>query len=254
MSRDARIVILGGLLAILLVALLSQPSKAAKPAPLYAEFAGGTTHAYRNVEQQSDHYWNQDWACNDPEPGVVCNETVDPERDGVNDPVRCLWDVDDHTEVRWLGDYIRPGQSVSITKCIIADTGWLFGIDQEVGLGLTLTISFDLSTGRDFSLTSPDRFCVGGPEVRNESPLRVPIPDSNGGTGIPGTVTWTVTNDTDRIIRWQRVAPIGAGSGNLGFDTYDGRWCPEGWYLVGVEGHADGGGFDADGIGYWWDS
>lgn len=255
MSRSARrdlVTIVGVavvLAGILLLWAAVPKADAAKPVAMYAEFQGGMTNAYRWVEQQSNGgNLLGDAACNEPVTlDVVCNNTVDPDRDGPNDPRSCLWDVDDHTRVSWFGDYLKPGQSVSITKCLIADTGWVFGIK---GVGLTLTISFDLEQGRDFSLTAPVDFCVGGPRVRDDSPMRVEIPDSYGGTGIPATVTWTATNETDRTIRASR-SLLMAGSGNLGYSPEDGLWCPEGWPLV-HNGNFTGG-FDAEGIGYWWD-
>lgn len=252
------------LIVILFASLVAHEANAGKPVPLYAEFAGGTTHVYPLVEQQScdpilgcwHQYGSEGTVCSlDPVPEIVtCNRTVDPDPDGVNDPRRCLWDVDDHTEVRFLGDRLGPGQSVSITKCLIGDTGWVFGFRQYGG-DLLGTITIDLDTGRDFTLSSRTDFCVGGPSVKTLSPLMQSIPDSNGGVGVPGQVTWTVTNDSDRAVRFGKLSGINAGSGNLGMSTYDDRWCPEGFPLVSsVDGGADGGGWDADGVGYWWDS
>lgn len=249
--------VLWATVVLFVLGLATSSALAAKPVPLFARFQGGLTNSYELVEQQScdvagcwHQYGSEGVVCNlDPVPEVVvCNRTVDPAPDGPNDPKTCLWDVDDHTEVNFLGDYLRPGQTVSLTKCIIGDSGWVFGIKQG-GHALHLTIAIELFDGPDFTLsTTGGGLCVGGPSVRSASPLMQPIPNSDGGIGVPGQVTWSVTNTGERTERFGRVAGVGAGSGNFGMDTYDDRWCPSGFPLR----NTGEGGFDAQGVGYWW--
>lgn len=238
------------LLAAIAIAIAPAVAGASKPPSLYMALQDGITNTYELVEQQScdengcwHQYGSEGTVCSlDPLPEiVVCNNTVDPLRSGR----KCLWDVDDHTGLLFLGDYLPARASASLTKCIIGDTGWVFGIEGHEGVVLRITLRLD--TGQEWSVETRTKACIGGPRIRSDSLIRQVIPDSNGGTGVPGTVTWSVINDSDRAARFGRMVNIAAGSGNLGMDTYDDRWCPSGFPLF----NTGEGGFDADGIGIW---
>ena len=214
---------LRAVLVLAVLGLASSTTLAAKPPSLYMQFQDGVTNTYRVVEQQSPlNPWPGD-ACNTIAvyEGVVCNYTEDPLRPGQ----KCLWDVDDHTGIYFHGSFIPARTTVSLTKCAIWDHGWTFGIEGNEPL------TYGISLDGYFALEDDNALCVGGVQVRSDSPLMQPIPNSDGGIGIPGSVTWYVRNDSDKAVHFGQRTNIAAGSGLMGMDTYDDRWCPSGFPL-----------------------
>lgn len=114
-------------------------------------------------------------------------------------PNAMIWNVDDLAE--WaFGGSLAVGESFTFGYPFMFDnSGHLLWINAVVGNGreFRLTISVpELAFSYSQDFTTSGRFClVGG--VPLSSPLLSPIPDSNGGVGLPITVQWTITA-TDR--------------------------------------------------------
>ena len=213
------------LLAGLLVVFVAASPVSAAPATLYA--LPQQIQTYRVVEQQSPlSPWPPDACISAVYEGVVCNRTVDPVW---GDP--CIWDVDDHTDVYFAGSRLGPGEEASWSHCLIADSSHLYGMRQG-DHAMTLTITIEAGGVSKSVSTTGSGLCMQGMIVYPESPLRGSIPNSDGGTGIPGSVTYSVRNHTERT---ERYGPSGsqtsAGSGIRGSSQYESRWCPSGYWL-----------------------
>ena len=180
MSRDHRIVILGGLLAILLVALLSQPSKAAKPAPF--TFSGGYG-GLCVVEQWTVRLYGSDHihdAC--PGPEVV------------NNPTGCTWTRDDSWALRGYGDIAG---TVSGSVCDVADGTAVYGrtVDASVIAKSYLAVTLSTSDGRSWAMPAvrDGNGYTYTACTRNDPPgPYAPVEGSNGGYGNPITYTLTI--------------------------------------------------------------
>lgn len=104
----------------------------------------------------------------------------------------CVWDPDDLVVVS-LDGRLKPGESVSISHCLIGD--WA---QHLLGARVTrgdVTVSLTLSGLRT---VSGKVVCIIGPDYQRDSPKLSPIPDSNGGVGLRHDVTWTLTNTSHR--------------------------------------------------------
>ncbi len=210
--------------AVALAAALSFPVSAA-PVTLYA--VPQQVQTYRVVEQQSPlDPWPPDACISAVYEGIVCNRTVDPVSGD-----KCIWDVDDHVDIYFAGSRLGPGEEASWSHCLIADSSHLYGMKQG-DHDMTLTITIEAGgVSKSVSTTGPG-LCMQGMIVKNDSPLREVIPDSDGGTGILGSITFSVRNDTGQT---ERYGPSGsqtaAGSGLRGSSVYEDRWCPSGYWL-----------------------
>jgi len=230
--------------AVLAVLLVAPAPALAAPTQLHA--VPQQIQTYDWIEQQSEWTEFGQSACFvDPVPaGTVCNRTV------AVGGGHCIWDLDDHTDVIFSGTYLKPGEEASWTRCDIQDTSHLYGMSQG-DHHMTLTITIEGGGVSKSVSTTGSGLCLQGMAVMNDSPLRQTIPDSFGGTGVPGSVTFSVRNDTDRT---ERYGPGGsqtsAGSGIHGSSLYEDRWCPRGHWLH-EQGEAS---FDpATGTSFAWD-
>ncbi len=221
--------------------------KAAGNQTLTMQYLPGETNFYRVVEQQSPlDPWPGD-VCTDPSivyEGVTCNRTE------IEYGTKCSWDVDDSIKIAVLGTNLKPGQEVSLTNCHIADISHIYGMTQTAGSGFTLQIDFYLNGALHKSIsTRGDRVCIEGPMVAPDSPLRVIIPNSDGGNGIPGAVTFRIRNDTSRTLKMSPNGAFNIESDIYGSSEPQSRLCPQGFWL-----HENGTIEDLpNGITYVWD-
>lgn len=129
---------------------------------------------------------------------------------GVTNPTSCLWTIDDHWQADTAGfdGYLDPGASAVASHCLIADTALhIMGVAVSAPSdGLEVTVTYQ-PQNVTFTLTArPDgravewRGCVVGPRYSELSVLPE-IPDSDGGRGVQGDVTVTVTNMSGRRVR-----------------------------------------------------
>jgi len=122
----------------------------------------------------------------------------------------CLWDIDDQSE--WWALPAKLSGTASFSECLIADdvshiAGFAVG---SLSPDLIVTLHYEPS-GVTFTLKARPyeqgpgyRYlgCVLGPIYADPSkPGVIEIPNSNGGWGVPSTITMTVTNPTSRTVR-----------------------------------------------------
>lgn len=118
---------------------------------------------------------------------------------GVWNPTACLWDPDDQDQSigsGWLGG----GESATISGCIIGGPNVIDGISWAIHPRLRFDVSSDRAVGVSVvytpgvtvALTGPT--CIDGPMYAQDSPALVPIPDSEGGTGVPTTYGLVIAN------------------------------------------------------------
>ena len=134
---------------------------------------------------------------------------ADPAKPGcVWNPTGCVWDIDDQWNMYGTG-VLEAGASHSISQCEITDgQRHLIGFRAFADIpGLVVTVSFSpMNVAFTLMPIAEDRRtwgyggCVGGPVDWGwaSSPL---VEGSNGGRGTVTTVTVTVTNPTDRVVR-----------------------------------------------------
>jgi hypothetical protein len=143
----------------------------------------------------------------------------------VVNPTSCAWDFDDH------GSYLRggaldAGASVRVIACLIANENPLFGVSWAIHPNwrfavwaprpLDVTVCYDPGICLPLSITDTYRYeaCTAGPFYGHESPAIQTIPDSNGGWGVPTTVTLTVTNPGNHRVRNIYVQIVGGNDAN----------------------------------------
>lgn len=112
-----------------------------------------------------------------------------------------LWDPDDHYMFMAQG-ILQPGESFSQSIRVTCD--WethLCGIWAAGGLRDEFEAKIELSDGHKVvaknyiqDRTIRGRASIIPPEYRQDSTKLLPVPNSNGGVGIPIIVTWTLTN------------------------------------------------------------
>ena len=201
----------GVLCAVLAVALLTQPARAAVQ-PEWTWTYLTNVQVSQWIEQASD--WPMDPAAE--------HYVVNP---GVPSP--CAWDVDDHWS-RVASGSLTSGQSVSATDCVISDYvgyytthngifAYWTGPTADVRLDLTVDApSPDLVVTQCYAVqnrcftASPVYdaarhiysygVCVQAVYEQGQTTLPA-IPASNGGFGIYDTVNSTVANPTNKTIR-----------------------------------------------------
>jgi hypothetical protein len=106
----------------------------------------------------------------------------------------CVWDADDKISGALFGRRLPPGESASMSICIIGDwTGHLIGAKRsDPQIAVTLSLDGIISV----PLLS-DRACILGPDYDHDAGilgLLQPIAGSNGGIGAMHTATITVKN------------------------------------------------------------
>ena len=171
--------------------LAVSPAQAAAPVPLSFAIAQWGYDLQNPVEQQS--------------PGFFQHTT--PEL-WVYNRTGCVWDVDDD-QVRYATNaYLDPGAWVVDEICLIADwagqnwSGHLAGIwliskspDVLVTISFSPGWSFTLQPTWNSGSKSYDyKGCNGTPSYAQGDPALQPIPNSNGGVGVPTQVKLTVKN------------------------------------------------------------
>ena len=171
--------------------LAVSPAQAATPVPLSFALAQWAYDLQNPVEQQSPGYFQN------ATPGLwVYNHTG------------CVWDVDDD-QVRYARNaYLDPEAWVEDEICLIADwagknwSGHLAGI-WLISKSPDLLVTISFSPGWSFTLQprwnsgskSYDyKGCNKTPSYAQGDPALQPIPDSNGGVGVPTQVKLTVKN------------------------------------------------------------
>lgn len=227
-----------------LLSLVVTGTALAAPTQIHPVVQDGETNYYRLVEQQTTLWPVPPDHCTGPVyEGVVCNRTVDP-----LDGQKCVWDVDDQIKIIWSGTYLKPGQESSWTHCRVGGSH-VYGMSQGAGDGMTLSITISLEAGSSKTIsTTGDGLCLEGPFVQDVNPINEPIPNSDGGFGTPGSITFSIRNDTNQTQRYNNGLMVSAGSGNEGWQLYEDRWCPSGYWL-GNTGEWE---TDALGVRYGW--
>ena len=154
------------------------------------------------IEQQSDSYPN----CDPAVQKCVYNNTG------------CLW-TQDSNEVEQGFGYLTGGASATAQMCLIADqgTGHQFSVVvQASSPDLQVDASFQpegvtwhaVAVAQPKGSTYPYKYAVCDNIGAGGVPLQ-PIPNSNGGVGVPSTVNVTVGNPTGRtqrdVFAWTRI-------------------------------------------------
>ena len=124
----------------------------------------------------------------------------------------CVWDADDSRSMGFLDSTLAAGETVSGSKCYIAD--WQdrqFYVNafskspdlvvtlevQPLGFAFTLIPSFDSAVRR-----YRYEMCFRQADYDRDYPNFQPIPDSGfGGVGVPQTITVSIRNPTNRTVR-----------------------------------------------------
>ncbi len=143
----------------------------------------------------------------------------------VTNPTKCMWDTDDWFEYTTNGGSLAAGVSASVNDCSYEYTSETYGPNPNIKKNsvihaavislsapvpnLTITTNFAWSGGsQSFSPTtvfnaSTKKYeykqCILIEGVKNGSWSLVP--DSNGGYGVPVTITTTITNSTSRSVK-----------------------------------------------------
>lgn len=147
----------------------------------------------------------------------------------------CAWDVDDRVFVGAGDIQLAPGESYSVSICMVADWGsHMPSLEafSEKGANFVATLSVPTI---GFTSTSAvpvpynqqlqrAQLCANGPSYDEESPDLVTIEGSNGGRGKVVTIVFTITNVGDRTLRKGSInARLNANGSNFA-TTY----CPDG--------------------------
>jgi hypothetical protein len=162
-----------------------------------AAVAAGTVVAGSQAGPPQPGQWRQDyWQTQTP----VEQQTVgganqpDPALWVVN-PTRCVWDSDDTFGFQFYGA-LEPGQSASISTCLVGD--WHEHISRVYwasdGLDVTVRVAGTAAAGDTGA-------CVLGPDYDHETTKLPPVEGSNGGVGVATEVTFTATNTSRKTVR-----------------------------------------------------
>ncbi len=124
---------------------------------------------------------------------------VEQQGDVVN-PTDCVWDTDDTLiDIGWAR--LAPGETLEGQECLIADLGHRIAAHACAPKGASrvlLSLSVSVPKGTWTQQTVIDEgcqaVCIVGPAYPNESEYMEPIPNSNGGIGVPTTITAFVQN------------------------------------------------------------
>jgi hypothetical protein len=157
----------------------------------------------------------------------------------------CFWDSDDHAR------YLAPTRSTlaaaatyTLSRCVVADDpaypnyAFFYGLVLEspsANLRVSITVTTaNMSYTHTLTPTAEAnmfvyRGCLGGP-VYEYSQDVVGFPGTNGGTGVPAVVTFTVTNPTKRAAR---ISTSGAliAQGDYHFQSSSGGFRFNGGYV-----------------------
>ncbi|HEY4612509.1 MAG TPA: hypothetical protein VII11_05965 [Bacteroidota bacterium] len=143
--------------------------------------------------------------------GPIVQQSPDPcsEETCVRNPTtNCLWNVDDRWTAGIAARKIGAGVSASGSVCLISDNHvpfWGAQVRAEKGdLLVTLhfepqNVTFRLDPVQWGTKAWEWKGCMSGPYYPGWNALPE-IPDSNGGHGVLGTVTFTITNPTNKFI------------------------------------------------------
>lgn len=127
---------------------------------------------------------------------------------GAVNPYDCLWDVDDYWTAGGSSRKILAGDTNSVSVCLIADTRIPFWGVRVWADAPTLDVSLTFEPQGVTWHFSPEVFdrswewrgCLYGPFYPWGLHTLPEIPDTNGGRGIMGAVTFTVTNTAERFV------------------------------------------------------
>ena len=143
--------------------------------------------------------------------GPIVQQSPDPCTEATcirNPTTTCLWNVDDRWTAGAVARKIGAGISASGSVCLIADNHvpfWGARVWAEKGdLRVTLhfepqNVTFRLDPVQWDTKVWVWKGCMFGPYYPGWNVLPE-IPDSNGGRGMLGSVTFTVTNTSSRFI------------------------------------------------------
>lgn len=202
---------ISGLFCLMAATFLTGSSSAGKQLPPVM-FSTTTYIVQQPVEQQTPG-WGQ--PCPATEPVCAKDQTL-----WVVNRTGWLWDVDDYWTRFSNNGTLEPGATVTDQVGYIADCdGTSCGPFRIADLRLSsasshLLITVTISPGPDggppvvYTVASPVyvkstreweyTWCAYPPSYQYADPNLQPIPDSNGGTGVPTSVTLSVTNMDSR--------------------------------------------------------
>lgn len=191
------------LLALVLVLVTASPVFAARGLGKPDVFALSAWGADVNkVVKQQATYPGCNW--NDPEPYPGDEFCIINPNHLAND---CFWDIDDRGSTAGYGRFFAG--TTSSATCVYYD-----GAIHLIGVGLLsttpdLAVTVTYTPGLSFQITPTpytldERWtwfyqgCIVGPRYQPTDPLVTTIPGSNGGYGVPTTVSVSISNPLDQ--------------------------------------------------------
>jgi hypothetical protein len=188
--------------------------------PQLGDQVTGSSQIQNPVEQQTPGFYGP---CDNPQLPGWCQ----PDRSlWVMNLTGCIWDHDDFYRISTTGD-LAAQTAYSLPECYIADwdhhcatiNGQVVCSDGHVVAGgavasvsnllvtacvtpgVCLPVTVTQTARREFTY----RFCTSIYAARDDPALEA-IPDSNGGVGVPTTLTLRVRNQSSKVVRDVRVS------------------------------------------------
>lgn len=188
--------------------LATSGSVAAKPRTAQlGDQVTGSIGLQSPVEQQTPGFSGP---CSDPQLPGWCQPD---ETQWVVNPTGCIWDHDDFAQLSTSGS-LAGNTSYAMTQCFIADWDTHYTGTGHVTGGLVsssapLSVTACLSPGQCIPVVASHpsahvyqySFCTTAIYYPQDDPALQPISESNGGVGVPTTLTIRATNTSSKTVR-----------------------------------------------------